>query len=311
IVNSFFPKFLPSWLRAILFNFQVSLYKRDKFYFSLDRISCADIYRAGDGVHKVFIEIVKKSSLNLLHPIYILLEKRCIKNAKYIIANSLMIKNQIIEVHDVDPNKVKLIYSGIKLKEVNYEDAFDNLTKEFVIRKYQPILLFVGSGYKRKGVKEFLQIVSRLKTKDFKAFVIGKDKNIDYYQKLAKELNIEHLVIFTGAREDVKDFFTISDIFLLPTHYEPFSNVILEAMNFENAVFTTINNGAGEILDAYFIMNKPKDFSVVSKIDKLLQNKDQLSKVKIMNRAKSKEFSIEKNLSATLKVINEVINRTP
>ena len=58
IVNSIFPKFLPSWLRAILFNIQVRLTKRDKFYFSLDRITCPDLYRAGDGVHKVFLSIV-------------------------------------------------------------------------------------------------------------------------------------------------------------------------------------------------------------------------------------------------------------
>ena len=71
VINSFFPKFMPSWLRVILFNLQVCLTKADKFYFSLDRISCPDIYRAGDGVHKVFLSIEKKSRTNLLHPIYL------------------------------------------------------------------------------------------------------------------------------------------------------------------------------------------------------------------------------------------------
>jgi len=73
VVNSIFPKFLPSWLRVILFNLQVCFNKRGKFYFSLDRISCPDIYRAGDGVHKVFLTIEDKSKLNPLHPIYLFL----------------------------------------------------------------------------------------------------------------------------------------------------------------------------------------------------------------------------------------------
>jgi UDP-glucose:(heptosyl)LPS alpha-1,3-glucosyltransferase len=60
IENSIFPKFLPSWLRAILFNFQVCFSKKGRFYFSLDRITCPDIYRAGDGVHKTFLKIEKK-----------------------------------------------------------------------------------------------------------------------------------------------------------------------------------------------------------------------------------------------------------
>ena len=71
VVNSIFPKSLPSWLRVILFNLQVCLTKADKFYFSLDRVSCPDIYRAGDGVHKIFLSIEKKSRTNLLHPIYL------------------------------------------------------------------------------------------------------------------------------------------------------------------------------------------------------------------------------------------------
>ena len=97
VINSIFPKFLPSWLRVILFNFQVCLMKGDKFYFSLDRITCPDLYRAGDGVHKVFLDNEKKSKLNPLHPIYLFLEKRCFKRASKIIAVSQMVKDNIIK----------------------------------------------------------------------------------------------------------------------------------------------------------------------------------------------------------------------
>ena len=74
VINSILPKSIPSWLRVVMFNLQVCLTKKDKFYFSLDRITCPDIYRAGDGVHKVFLSIEKKSKTNLLHPIYLFLE---------------------------------------------------------------------------------------------------------------------------------------------------------------------------------------------------------------------------------------------
>ena len=308
IINSIFPKFLPSWLRVILFNFQVCLFKNDKFYFSLDRITCPDIYRAGDGVYKVFLDINKKSKLNLLHPIYLFLEKRCFKNAKCIIANSQMVKEQIINSYDINPNKIRVIFSGIESKEIHYQKAFEKLSKQYLLNEDQFILLYVGSGFKRKGVKEFLEIISRLDKNNIMAFVIGKEKNINYYQNLTKELNLEKKVVFTGPREDVDDFYTISDIFILPTYYEPFSNAILEAMQFENVVFTTKQNGASEILDDYFIMDSPKHLSVVSRINDLIVNTAKLKLIKKENKAKSKQFSIEKNLSETLKVINEVIN---
>ena len=308
IIYSIFPKFIPSWLRVILFNFQVCLTKKDRFYFSLDRISCPDIYRAGDGVHKVFLTIEKKSKTNLLHPIYLFLEKRCFNKAKHIIANSQMVKSEIIDTYEIDSKKISVVHNGVKTKEFNYQNSFDKLSKEFSINKGQKILLYVGSGFERKGVKEFLQIIFELRNLDIKAFVVGKEKNIEYYQQLAIALKIDNQVIFTGAREDVDDFYTISDIFLFPTHYEPFSNVVLEAMNFKNVVFTTQQNGASEILDGGFIMNNPQDFSVVQKIDNLLLNKDRLKSIQDNNREVSKKFSIEKNLSETLKVINEVVN---
>jgi UDP-glucose:(heptosyl)LPS alpha-1,3-glucosyltransferase len=306
IINSFFPKFLPSSIRAILFNLQVCISKNDKLYYSLERITCPDIYRAGDGVHKVFLTIEDKSKYSLLHPVYLFLERRCFRNAKRIIANSNMVKKQIISTYSIDPGKIDVIYNGIELKTLNYAKSLNKLSKEFSIDTKQPILLFVGSGFQRKGVAEFLRILSQLKTKNVKAFIIGKEKKINYYINLSKKLDVFNQVIFTGTRLDVEDFYTIGDILLLPTHYDPFSNVVLEAMNFETAVFTTINNGASEILENHFIMKSPDDERVVSVIDNLLADKSKLDAVKAKNKSLSKNFSIENNLSKTLRVIDQI-----
>ena len=309
IINSIFPKFLPSWLRVILFNFQVCLMKGDKFYFSLDRITCPDLYRASDGVHKVFLDIEKKSKLNPLHPIYLFLEKSCFKRASKIIAISQMVKDNIVNTYEIDENNISVIYPGIELKEINFKKSIDKLSQEFSLTKDCPIILYVGSGFRRKGVGEFLQIISKLDNiHNIKAFVIGKEKNMSYYQNLAKELCIEKQVIFTGPRKDVEDFFTISDIFLFPTHYEPFGNVVLEAMNLRNVVFTTKQCGGSELLDSEFIMQSPDDFSVIQKINNLLENNDKLVMIQEQNRFKSIKFSIEINLFKTLQVIDENIN---
>ena len=120
------------------------------------------------------------------------------------------------------------------------------------------------------------------------------------------KLNINNQIFFTGPRKDVNDFYTISDIFLFPTHYDPFSNVVLEAMYFKNAVFTTRSNGASEILDRDFIMDIPYDKKVAASIDNLLSNKNTLNEVKIRNKKISKQFPIEKNLKKTLEVINKI-----
>jgi len=298
IKHSTAPKFLPSWIKAIWFNIESCLNKKNKLYFSLDRITCPDIYRAGDGVHKAFLK-TKKFSLNPLHLTYLYLEKKCFNNTKKIIANSRLVKNQIISTYNISPQKIEIIYNGIPLKE---KADFRNLKKEFNL-KNEKIILYVGSGFERKGVKEAFDIISKLKGK-FKFFVIGKEKKIEWYKYYAKNLNIEDKVIFTGPRSDVDKFYSIADIFLFPTRYEPFSNVILESLNFECVSFTTKQNGASEILPKEWII----DENIAQKIQYLLDNENELKKLQKKAKEISKNFSIEKNVEKTLKVINEVIN---
>ncbi len=306
VVNSDLPKFLSSWIKALLFNFLVCKNKKNSFYFSLDRIACADIYRAGDGVHKEFLK-TKKRKLNPLNLVYLYLEKKCFYNAKKIIANSNMIKNQIIKTYNIEPYRISVVYNGVKLKSINYDNSYFKLSREFKIEN-KKIVLFVGSGFERKGVKEFLQILSKLKSKNYHAFIIGKEKKLSFYKQLSHSLHVDDFITFTGARSDVDDFYTISDIFLFPTAYEPFSNVVLEAMSFKNAIFTTKQNGAHEILNDEYTLDTPQDYSTVRKIDELLDNPEKLKAIKDENYKIVQNFTIEKNAKETMDVINEYLN---
>ncbi len=301
------PKFLPSWLKAILFNLQVCKKKRG-FYFSLDRISCPDIYRAGDGVHKVFLK-TKNISLNPLNPVYLYLEKRAFKNAKYIIANSNMVKNQIISTYKIDPEKIKVIYNGVEIKTFDEKEAKDKICEEFGLNRDKKIILFVGNGFKRKGVEELLELFSHIKT-PFYGFIVGKDKNLNKYKKLAKKLKIENHIFFTKEREDVRNFYIASDIFIFPTKYEPFSNVVLEAMSFKNAVITTINNGASEILPEEFIIRKNNKYEILRRIEKLLNDDKYLQDVKNSNFLTAKKFSMDKNAKETIQLVKKAVNKT-
>lgn len=307
-IHSSVPKFLPSWFKALYFNLEVCLFKTD-FYFSLERIGCADIYRAGDGVHRVFLESKKqqlgKLSLNPLNPVYLYLEKRCFLNSKHIIANSKMIKQQIIDSYAIDSDKISVIYNGIEFKKHNKQVSKQQIKSEFNFPEQSRILLYVGSGFQRKGVAEFLKTFAQLKHKNCVAFILGKEKRLSKYLNLAKELGIHNRVYFTGPRKDVDTFYSASDIFLFPTHYEPFSNVVLEAASFHNVVFTTRQNGANEILPDDNILSSPSD-NVSEKIDVLLENEIDLIKAQETHFQIAQQYSIEKNVEKTLKIIEKL-----
>ena len=305
-LNANFPRYLPSWFKTILFNAVVCHRKqKDIFYFSLDRITCPDIYRAGDGVHKAFLK-TKGLTLNPLHLTYLWLEKRTFSNAKIIIANSQMVKSQILEHYPIDESKVVVIYNGVPIPDsFNPSEAKASLAKEFSIDAQKPIILFVGSGFARKGVEEYLRILSRLKS-SFTALVVGKEKHLKKYQQLARNLGLVNRVIFTGPRKDVETFYTASDIFLFPTRYEPFSNVVLEAMSYGCATFTTRQNGAHEILPDECIMKSPEDFTTAARIDTLLKDPARLRKAQKDARSIAEKYSIEENVRQTLDVIEKV-----
>ena len=105
---------ISSWKKALNFNRQVKRQKKeDEFYFSLERVSCADIYRAGDGVHKVYRATKSFWWLNPLNFVYPYLEKKCFKNSQKIITNSNFIKEQIISTYEIEPEKITTIYNGV------------------------------------------------------------------------------------------------------------------------------------------------------------------------------------------------------
>ena len=166
-------------------------------------------------------------------------------------------------------------------------------------------MLFVGNGFKRKGVKDFLLLVSKLKT-PVNALIVGKDKNLNSYKKLAKKLKIN--AFFTGEQKMTAKFYEASDIFIFPTHYEPFSNVVLEALSFKNIVFTTAQNGAAEILENRFIMSDPNDESILELVEQVLNDNGMMRELQEKSFLLSQKFSIEENASKTLEIINEVLN---
>ena len=139
------------------------------------------------------------------------------------------------------------------------------------------------------------------------AFIIGKEKKYKDYQKIINAFSLEDRVKILGIRKDVSNFYAVSDIFILPSRYEPFGNAVLEAMCYGNVVFTTNQTGASELLDKEFIMSDSKDFSVVKKIDNLLINPTIMREIKQRNLKISQDYSIEKNCDKTLKVINQYL----
>lgn len=298
---------LSSWIKALRFNsYAKKLKQKDELYFSLERIDSADIYRAGDGVHKIYRSQKRFWWLNPLNFIYPYLEKRCFLNSIKIIANSHFVARQIEHAYGIDPQKISVIYNGVKLPDkLDKISAKQEICKNLGLNDKLPLLLFVGSGFKRKGVSELLAISKALNelNHEHSLIIIGKDKRLKNYEKMAKNMGVN--AVFMGEQKGVNKFYEASDIFIFPTHYEPFSNVVLEALSYGCISFSTTQNGASEVLNPEWVLsgNSKDDAQKIASffaLNRMQKASDEAVQI-------AQKFDIEKNAKATLLVIKEVL----
>jgi len=111
------------------------------------------------------------------------------------------------------------------------------------------VILYVGSGYARKGVAILLEALAHMATPSAEVWIVGRDKHENHYRQQARKLGVEKRVRFLGAQPDVRPFLGAADLFCLPTLYDPLPNAALEALACGLPVVTTTTCGAAEFIE--------------------------------------------------------------
>lgn len=232
--------------------------------FGMDRNRFQTHIRAGNGVHLAFLKsrILAEGHLkyrlclcNPLHRKILSLEKTAFEypGLKKLFANSFMVRDQLLSYYNIDPNKIEVIHNGVEWQEM--ENPFQNtanirnsLLERFQLNQDVFQFLFIGNGYLRKGLSPLLQALSRIKTKEFQLSVIGKDNHIDFFKAKTAQLGLANKVRFFGPQETTLPFYQMADALIIPSFYDPFANVTLEALAMGLSVISSKYNGGHEIL---------------------------------------------------------------
>lgn len=319
-VNTFGPSFLKPLIFARNAKKAVEEVRPD-FVVSLERTYCQDIYRAGDGCHKEWLirrgrasSLLRRvlTGLSPLHFVLLHLEKKLFSSdrLKSVVANSKRVKGEIIRHYGLPEEKIYVIYNGIGSASIDPVGSTERegLRRELGLKDKSTLLLFVGSGFERKGLKYLIRALGLLKDKgDIRLLVIGKGK-ASKYLKEAKRLGVEDRVIFKGPVRDAIKLYPAGDIFVLPSIYEPFSNACLEAMASGLPVVTSRVNGASEIITEGAegaIVEDPLDPSeIAGKIGKFL-DKEKRIRAGGLARKRAEDFPIDKTVSEFLQLIED------
>lgn len=227
---------------------------------SHERIPGCDIYRAGDGLHRSWlnerIRVLGPMSrwwqrFSPFHRYQMAVERDLFLHPalRAVICNSDMVRREIIEAFGLPPDRLHLVYNGVDTQRFHpgLRSHRQALRARAGIGDDIPLLLFVGSGFVRKGLGQALEALRM--TGSAHLAVVGEDKRSAHFRRMASSLGISGRVHFIGVKTDVAPWYGASDGLLLPTLYDPFPNVVMEAMSAGLGVITSTRCGGAELVD--------------------------------------------------------------
>ncbi|GIU70374.1 MAG: glycosyl transferase [Candidatus Woesearchaeota archaeon] len=194
----------------------------------------------------VHITEFNKSGGQGVNPQIYAIEKEGMQKADAVIVVSNLIKNICIEKYGINPNKIKVIHNANV--EMN-----NNLKHNSEIKKYHKIVLFAGRVTLQKGPDYFVEAAKKVceYRDDVKFVMAGSGDMLNRIIDRVVQLGIADKFIFHGFynREDAEKFFSMADVFVMPSVSEPFGVVPLEAMMKKTPTIVSKQSGVSEVLN--------------------------------------------------------------
>src|SRR3954470_17983403 len=227
---------------------------------SHERIPGCDVYRAGDGVHRRWLELRARAAsfferlgiaVSPYHRYVCAAERQLFEHPRLraVICNSRMVAAEIRRAFRIDAGKLHVIYSGVDLAQFHprlRSELRGAARAELGCEPRDTLFLFVGSGFARKGLGAAIEALKLANQRHYWLVVVGKDREAARYA--AQAAAVRDRVRFLGGRDDVRPLYAAADCLILPSRYDPFPNTVLEAFAMGLPAIVSTHAGAAEII---------------------------------------------------------------
>jgi glycosyltransferase involved in cell wall biosynthesis len=236
-------------------------------------------------------------------------------SADKIIAVSQSTKQDLVDLYKIDPDKIKVIHSGVGEEFIKMSDLECRMSN--VIKKYhlpKKFILYFGTIEPRKNIAGLIRAFELLKekNKDFKTVYLviagGKGwlfKNI--FAAAARSKFAKH-IIFTGfvSPEDKVYLYNLADLFVYPSFFEGFGFPPLEAMACGLPTITSNTSSLPEIAqDAALLVNPYDADELAWAIEQVLSDIALKKELARRSLAQAKLFSWNKCARETLNFLTQ------
>ena len=178
-----------------------------------------------------------------------------------------------------------MIYNGIPYHQFSTGDRALG-RRALKLNNNDYVILLVGAGSERKGHAIARQAVRRLNNSKAKLVIVDSPPSV----------GMPHV-------------YAAADVFLLPTLYDPFANVTLEALAAGLPVITSAQNGASEIMmddESGFILPRADDVRLIVDMLDYLSVPEHRARFRQPAQELAQQYDLARNIKATLTVFEKL-----
>src|SRR3989338_6626259 len=232
-------------------------------------------------------------------------EKFTYKIITYLVTGTESLKKEYAKHYGLPPEKIKVMPNWINLQKfriMNYELGIKELKEKLSIKEGEKIILFAHRLSRRKGAHYLPEIIKAFRDEKVVFVIIGDGPERENLELRIKNYELGKKVRLLGwlPNKELPFYYSIADIFLMPSEEEGFPRVLLEAMAMKVPFVASDVGGVKEIIPIElggFICLIGEIDCFVSKIKNLLQKKrEEIEEIKKTEYGQAEVFSLKNSL---------------
>ncbi len=183
-------------------------------------------------------------------------ERWATRAADLVLVNSSAISDEMTTAYQAGPGRCRLLHPGIDPESCRSTQEAPRLAafRQTLAEPEELLLTYTGRLDLEKGVDTLLNGVSLLRSRlpRVRLAIAGRGVLLPTIESHIRDLKLDGSVTLCGYLEGqvLRTFYTVSDIHICPSHYEPFGLVALEAMAVGTPVVVSDTGGLKDIISS-------------------------------------------------------------